>query len=145
MIGSTAPVSIETGKWYDIRVELSGTNIRLYLDDKLIHEVNDDSPAGPLFQTASRDLTTGELIVKVVNSGDTAQRTNVVLAGLGTQHLEGTATVLHSDDLNDENSFTEPLKVAPVTDTVTVNNGSLEFEFPKYSVTVLRLKEGGKS
>lgn len=145
VIGSTAPVSIETGKWYDIRVELSGTNIRLYLDDKLIHEVNDDSPAGPLFQTASRDLTTGELIVKVVNSSDSAQRTNVVLTGLDTQHLEGTATILHSDDLNDENSFTDPLKVAPVTDTVTVNNGSLEFDFPKYSVTVLRLKEGGKS
>lgn len=139
VIGRTVPISIETGKLYDIRIELSGANIRVYLDDKLIQEVNDESPAGPLFQTASRDLTTGEIIVKVVNAGDSAQRTSVSFAGLTTS-LEGTATVLQSDDLNDQNSFTEPDKVAPVTQKISVANGSLEFEFPKYSVTVLRLK-----
>ena len=144
VIGRTVPVSIETGKLYDIRIELSGATIKLYLDNKLIHEVNDESPAGPLFQTASRDLATGEIIVKVVNAGDTAQRTSVSFSGLPITTLEGTATVLQSDDLNDQNSFTEPEKVAPVTQKVSVDNGSLEFDFPQYSVTVLRLKEGGK-
>ncbi|WP_081383953.1 alpha-L-arabinofuranosidase C-terminal domain-containing protein [Paenibacillus sp. FSL R5-0636] len=144
VIGRTVPVRIETGKLYDIRIELSGANIRLYIDGKLIQEVNDESPAGPLFQTASRDLATGELIVKVVNAGDTAQRTDVSFAGLATSSLEGTGTVLQSDDLNAENSFAEPDKVAPVTQKISVDKGSLEFEFPKYSVTVLRLKEGGE-
>ena len=68
VIGRTAPVSIETGKLYDMRIELLGANIKLYLDDELIHEVNDEISAGPLFQTASRDLATGEIIMKVVNA-----------------------------------------------------------------------------
>lgn len=78
--------------------------------------------------------------MKVVNAGDTAQRTNVSFAGLTTTSLEGPATILQSDDLEDQNSFTEPEKVAPVTQKVSVENGSVVFDFPKYSVTVMRLK-----
>lgn len=142
-LGRTVPLSIESNKWYDIRIELTGSTIRTYLDDKLIQEVNDQSSVGPLFQTASRDLATGDLIVKVVNSGDRVEQTIISFAGLATQNIEGTALVLKSEDLSDENSFTEPNKVAPITQKVNVENGSLEFSFPKYSVTVLRLKEGG--
>lgn len=31
---------VETGKWYDIRIELKGPNIRCYLDGKLIHDIS---------------------------------------------------------------------------------------------------------
>ena len=39
------PGSIETGRWYDIRVEVKGSNIKCYLDGKLIHDLNHKSPA----------------------------------------------------------------------------------------------------
>lgn len=143
VIGQTVPVSIETGRWYDIRIELSGGNIRTYLDDRLIQEIDDNSSHGPLFQTASRDLATGEIIVKVVNAGEAAQRTHITFAGLAAKRLTGTSTVLQSEELSDENSFTQPDRIAPAVQTIQVNDGSLEYEFPKYSVTVLRLKEGG--
>lgn len=143
VIGQTVPVSIAAGKWYDIRIELSGSVIRTYLDDKLIQEIHDQSSAGPLFQTASRDLATGEMIVKVVNAGEAAQRTRVTFAGVTARLLTGTSTVLQSEELTDENSFAEPDRIAPAVNKISVTDGSLEYEFPKYSVTVLRLKEGG--
>ena len=33
------PGSIETGRWYDIRIEVKGANVKCYLDGKLIHDV----------------------------------------------------------------------------------------------------------
>ncbi len=33
------PGHIETNRWYDIRIDLSDTGIKCYLDDKLIHDV----------------------------------------------------------------------------------------------------------
>jgi alpha-L-arabinofuranosidase len=38
------PGTIETGRWYDIRVELNGPTVRCYLDDKLVQEVTRVAP-----------------------------------------------------------------------------------------------------
>ena len=37
-LGTPIPVRIEAGRWYDIRIELQGKQIRCYLDGKLIQE-----------------------------------------------------------------------------------------------------------
>ncbi|WP_151736626.1 alpha-L-arabinofuranosidase C-terminal domain-containing protein [Paenibacillus tengchongensis] len=144
VIGQSVPVSIASGKWYDIRIELSGTTIRAYLDGKLVHEIEDQLSSGPLFGTASRDLATDDVIVKVVNSSEQALTAQLRLAGMPATNIHGSVTVLAADDLNAENSFAEPDAVAPVSSEVTVTDGSLEYAFPKYSVTVFRLKEGGQ-
>ncbi len=36
---------IETGRWYDVRVELNGPRVRCYLDNALIHDVAYPAPA----------------------------------------------------------------------------------------------------
>jgi len=38
--GGDVAGSIETGRWYEIRIEVKGANIRCFLDDKLIHDVS---------------------------------------------------------------------------------------------------------
>lgn len=139
-IGTPVPMKIETGKWYDIKIELNGTRIRAYLDNKLIHDINDAPNMGPLFHVASQDKETGDIIVKVVNSSEEAQKTELNLAGLKGSLTEGTATVMKSDNLADQNSFSKPDKVVPVTTKLQVQGDKLEYEFPKYSVTVLRFK-----
>src|ERR1700678_3182571 len=35
-LGESASATIETGKWYDIRIEVKGNDIKCYIDDKLI-------------------------------------------------------------------------------------------------------------
>ena len=73
--GRQVPGRIETGRWYDIRIELSGDAIRCYLDGKLIHDVV-AARAKPLYAVASRVDASGEVILKVVNVSAVAQDTD---------------------------------------------------------------------
>ncbi len=59
---------IETGRWYDIKVEIEGPRVRCYLDGKLVHDaVRRSFPTA--FVTAGRADRDDALIVKVVNAG----------------------------------------------------------------------------
>jgi DNA-directed RNA polymerase subunit RPC12/RpoP len=47
-LGNRIPGKIDTGRWYDIRIELSGPHIRCYLDGAIVHDVvypTDPKPA----------------------------------------------------------------------------------------------------
>src|SRR5205807_3630307 len=61
------PGHIETSRWYDIRIELSETGIKCYLDDKLIHDLAYPRTRA-LYASASRAKGGGEIILKVVRS-----------------------------------------------------------------------------
>ena len=39
IVGRETPGSVETGRWYDIKIELNGQHIRCYLDGKLVHDI----------------------------------------------------------------------------------------------------------
>jgi DNA-directed RNA polymerase subunit RPC12/RpoP len=39
ILGNQVPGHIDLGRWYDIRIELSGPHIRCYLDDAMVHDV----------------------------------------------------------------------------------------------------------
>jgi alpha-L-arabinofuranosidase len=149
ILGSEVPGRIETGRWYDIRIELKGLNIKCYLDGKLIHDVT-HQPIRPIHAVGGRVDATGEIILKVVNVTDSPQETQIDLRGVGEVQPKGTATVLTSTDPNDENSLRSPTKdphslkqltkVAPVTRAIDNAGPSFRHVFPAYSLTVLRLK-----
>ena len=61
------PGKIETGRWYDIRIELSGGRIRCYFDGKLIHDIA-HPVFKPLYAVASRVDATGDVVLKMVNT-----------------------------------------------------------------------------
>ncbi len=52
-VSNSVPGRIETGRWYDIRIELQGGNIKCYLDGKLIHDITSPSIKS-LYASASR-------------------------------------------------------------------------------------------
>jgi alpha-L-arabinofuranosidase len=137
------PGRVETGRWYDIRVELRGGGVRCYLDGKLIH---DEPPQQlkMLYATASRVNPTGELILKVVNAGNTAQDTQIDLRGAGPIAPRATAVVLTSADPMDENTLEAPTKVVPVAQTIEDAGSRFHHLFPAQSVTILRLAVAGR-
>jgi alpha-L-arabinofuranosidase len=137
LVGEGVPASIETGRWYDIRIELSGAHIKCYLDGKLIHEVEDQT--WPVMTAVASRTHAGEIIAKVVNLSDTAQETAVRIDGAKAP-MDGTMTVLTSGRPTDENSLGEPTKVAPVTMKVKGVGAEFKHTFPAYSLTVMRLK-----
>ena len=131
------PGRIEPNRWYDIKVELKGSTIRCYLDGKLIHDVT-AAKVKSMYAIAGR--AGNDIILKVVNAADEPADTTVDLKGAGNLAPTATATVLTSASGDDENSFDEPVKVAPKE--VTIQNITPQFRntFPANSVTVIRLQ-----
>jgi alpha-L-arabinofuranosidase len=133
------PGKIETGRWYDIRVEIQGRHVRCYLDGKLIHDAL-IAPLKTLHASASLDEKTGETILKVVNADTNAREAEINLTGAPKIAAAAKAIVLTSGNATDENTLEEPNKVAPKE--ITIRNAASQFRhsFPANSVTVMRLK-----
>jgi len=106
------PSHVATGRWYDIKLTVSGRTIKCWLDGQLIHDFyfDDGGKINALYATAATDAPTGDLIVKVVNTQTVPLETELNFAG-ATLTGKGTATVLTSKDAKDENSLAEPTKV----------------------------------
>jgi alpha-L-arabinofuranosidase len=138
-LGPESGVTVQNNRWYDLKVETRGRNIKCYLDGELVTEATNDAPpvAGGVFATASRVDATGEVIVKVVNADGIAQRLEVNLPGV-SRVGSGTALLLAGDP-DAVNSIEEPMKVAPRS--VRLRNAGPRFvhAFPPHSVTVLRV------
>ena len=139
IIGKDARGKIETGKWYDIRIELEGRKIRCFLDGKLIEEAS-QGEVKPLHAVAGRVHSTGEVIVKVVNVLERPIETRIQLEGAKDVGPEGTAVVLTSSSAADENTPDQPDRVVPVTKAVKIAGASFAHAFPARSLTVLRVK-----
>ena len=134
------PGGIETGRWYDLRVELKGTSIKCYIDGKLVQDITYPvSVVEPLHVCAGVDKTTKEIVLKVVNVRDEAYETAITLAGAGTVASDAKALVLTSTNPDDENTFDNPENVVPRSQTIKGVGSQFTYTFPANSVTVLRL------
>ena len=136
------PSTIETGRWYDLKVVVSGKNVKCYLDGEVIHDLNYDAGGKitSLYAVAATDEKSGDVIVKVVNANANPLETAVDLSGAKNLTGQGTATVLTSESGTDENSLAQPTKVSPKTEVVKFSGTNLKRSFPGNSLTVLRLQ-----
>ncbi|MFB9325634.1 LamG-like jellyroll fold domain-containing protein [Paenibacillus aurantiacus] len=142
IVGNTSAGGVETNRWYEVRIEVQGSGIRCYLDGKLVNEVQ---PAqGPLYNVTTKDAATGDLIVKTVNASGNAQSANVTVDA-DYIHSKATVIELKADALTAENSFSQPDAVHPQSRVADGFGKSFTYEFPAYSVTVLRLKTTSSS
>ena len=133
------PGSIETGRWYEIRIEVHGAQIRCYLDGKLIHDVQPAMKA--MYAVASRASESGDVISRWSNADGEPRTAAIELAGLDGKVTLATATVLTSASPEDENTLEEPTKVVPAV-SQPISNASAHFRhtFPAHLVTVLQIK-----
>jgi alpha-L-arabinofuranosidase len=130
---------IETDRWYDIRIEVRGANIKCYLDDRLIHDVKYPVRKS-LFASATRDQSRGEIIIKVVNAAADPQAVALKLDGVSKASGPARALVLTSAKATDENTLKEPMKVTPVPLSLPLAGTTLTHTFPANSLTVIRVK-----
>lgn len=140
MIGDASDFKVEVGRWYDLKLEVRGNEIKGYVDGKLLCTAKDErKPIPTLFATASRDQTNGDVIVKIVNGGAKEQSIDLQLAGLTNIESAATAYVM-SGQPTDENTLDAPMKVAPKQITLNEIDEAFTYAAPAYSVTVLRVK-----
>lgn len=138
-VGTPVPGKIERERWYDVKIEISGSRIRCYLDGKLLHDAT--VPITQKFYAVTgRDTASGDVVVKAINLGNDAVAAKLNLSGLGNIAANATATVLSSASLSDNNSLEQPKRIAPVESVVRGVGQNFSHEFPPRSLTVLRLK-----
>ncbi len=128
--------TIETGREYDLRVQVRGRTVTLFLDGQKWGEFTDSQKVEPFRQVVTRDTATGELIVKVVNAQADAARTTVDLKGARVERGARVTTLLGDpDDVNTQ--YTTP--IAPRESRRDVAS-TFTHTFPPYSVTFIRIR-----
>ena len=75
-----------------------------------------------LFASAVFEQSTGEVIVKVVNTSDTPQPISIQLQGMKGTRTAQIITLTH-DGMDDENTLDNPEKIVPVESTCQVDAG----------------------
>ena len=93
-----------------------------------------------LFASAVYDKNTNEVIVKVVNTGDTDQPVTLNLKGMKGTH-EGHFTIFHSNDLTAENTLDNPIKVVPMTGKTTFSAPVNEVVVPARTFYIYKIKK----
>lgn len=138
IVGNEVEGSIETGRWYDIRIEMKGRGIKCFLDDRLVHDVTAPTMTS-LYASASRVVPDGEVIVKVVNVAAETLATEIHLEGVSRVTAPGRAILLSHADPTAENSLENPFNVVPQESSIAVEGPRFRRAFPGNSLTVLRL------
>jgi alpha-L-arabinofuranosidase len=134
-MGRHVPGKIETGRWYDIKIELAGPRVRCFLDGKLIHD-EAVPETSRLFASAGWNDTTREWILKVINTSNESMTARLNWNGLATPGAEAQCTVLSSAKPTDNNSMEQPTRIVPVSRKIRLAD---THEFPANSLTILRL------
>ena len=108
------PGTLETNRWYDIKIAMHGHEMDCYLDGQLIQSAQIlDRHVPSLFTSATRDEKTGDIILKVVNPGDQALRAGITLNGASDLASSGQATVLTGNLTDAEDSLDTPHRILP--------------------------------
>ncbi|GAA4417899.1 alpha-L-arabinofuranosidase C-terminal domain-containing protein [Actinokineospora soli] len=130
------PTTIETGRTYDLRIDVRGRQVSLYLDGALWATFADDEVAEPFRHVVTRDERTGELIVKVVNAQASAARTEI---DLGATPISPTATLTTLQGPPDAVNTVDSQPIRPVRSTIKTAGSRFTHTFPPHSVTIVRL------
>ena len=132
---------VEDGRWYDVTLTVSGDSVKAWLDDELLFDtvLKQDLSKG-VFSSATIDDQSGELIVKVCNTGD--ERTTAQLNLKNFRAREARLVRLAANDGMDENTLQQPTNIYPTEQTLSPESADrLLVEIPAYSLNIIRIKK----
>ena len=137
ILGKRARQTVDTNKWYDIKIVFTPNQATVYVDGQEI------TSAQPVAQTrqfcqAGYDEQTGDLVVKVVNGTDKPYLRSFEINGASTIAPIGKVITL-SGSADDENSFENPTKLSPHTQLYGQFGKEFSYEFAPMSFTILRI------
>lgn len=93
---------------------------------------------GNLDVTATRDEEGKLLVLHVANTTNKSVQTNVKVNGI--KNMKNVEIQTLSGDLKDRNTPEDPCKIIPVTNSLNAT-GTMKFDFPAYSYTILKYSE----
>jgi alpha-L-arabinofuranosidase len=135
------PGTIETGRWYDVEVKLTGDRVSASLDGtKLFDGFAVPNGISPKVEFVSGyDRAAGEIVIKVVNPRVDAATVNFTLQGAKPAENQARRITLTGDP-DAINDLANPNRIAPVEDQVTLTGNPFKLTLPASSLTILRCK-----
>ncbi len=131
--------TLEPGRWYDVTLHVKGDSIYASLDGKQIFATALQPNVKPgLFQSATLDTNSGDVIVKLVNTTD--QNTTARVSLQGKQATKARVIRLTSASGEDENSLEAPTKIYPTEQTLSPADSHVDVLLPAYSLNIVRIK-----
>ncbi|HEY8958266.1 alpha-L-arabinofuranosidase C-terminal domain-containing protein [Chitinophaga sp.] len=130
---------LESGRWYSIRLEVNNEEVRCYVDDSLLMSYREPQS---LFSIAGKDEKTGDIILKIVNAGNTPVKADINLNGTAVNPVAEVIT-LTAGNPDAENSFAAPEAYTPHSSTIHNAAAQFSWEVPAMSVNIIRLKPAG--
>ena len=95
-----------------------------------------------LFASAVVEKATGEVIVKVVNTGDKAQEVTLNLKGLKAKvTYDATLTAYSADNMDGENTLDQPTKYVPKTTSMKIEGNTYTTTVPAKTFYMFKIKK----
>ena len=138
VLGRQVPQSVETDKWYDIKLVVTPTVVTLSVDGKEIATAKPTALTRQFCQTGY-DQQKGELVVKVVNATEQPYKREFQIDGAANVMPTGKVITI-SGNANEENTFEQPTKLAPQTIVFGKFGKQFSYEFKPMSFNILRIK-----
>lgn len=132
------PGRVETGRWYDVTVQQHGDSVKVWLDNELVFDTKlKQNKSFGVFSSATLDELTGDVIVKIANTGK--QNTT---AKINLDRKAGEATVIRlAANGHSENTIEHPTNVTPYEEALSPEDKSVEVEIPANSLNIVRIKK----
>ncbi len=135
--GTVMDTNIKTGKTYELKIIVEGTNIKCYMNNFKMVDYDYES-SNSLFESTSFDEKTGDMIIKLVNVSNSEKIVKFDIKNFANMNTTADVTQLSASNTIVTNSVVKPDAISPKTSTLTVSE-DFEYNVPKYSVTVIRI------
>ncbi|WP_295128676.1 alpha-L-arabinofuranosidase C-terminal domain-containing protein [uncultured Chitinophaga sp.] len=132
------PKPIETGRWYDITLEVGKDKVDCYLDGKLLMSYSEPQK---FMSIAGRDEQSGDIIVKMVNAYASQMTVNLDLKGITGIEAKAHQLDLSSPSLADENSLENPHAFVPKLSVISGIGANSKISLEPFTVSVIRIKD----
>ncbi len=142
---------VQTDRWYDVTLTVSGDSVKAWLDNDLVFDttlkrntslgvfssatisLNDQTTNSP------NDQTSGELIVKIVNSQEEGTTARLNISNFPVKGA--TITRLRANDGEDENTLQQPTNIYPTQHELSPEGQTIDVELPAYSLNIVRIRK----
>ncbi len=131
------PDTIQTGKWYDIELQVGVDTVKCFLNGKLLMSYTEPDK---FFTISGKDESSGDIIVKIVNAYSNVIPVQIDLKNIVSLQPNAEIVTLSAPHLTDENSFQQPTQYVPEKKSIYLNSTNPTVKIKPYSINVLRIK-----
>ena len=141
VVGTVKDCVIETGKTYNLKVEVNGYNVKCYIDDELYVDYSFGSEAEANCYTVVSNDDNGDIIIKLVNVTENASTVAIKLDNANVQS-QAVVNQVAGNSLQNDNVLGADESTHLTMKEFTLDGISSEFNYtiPAYSVTSIRIK-----